>query len=126
MASRKLRQYFQASPIVIMMDQPIKKSMNKPKVAGRMVQWAIKLNQFDIEYHLRTAIKAQALADFITEFTLPDEENSIPEAERWTIQTDGSTAQGRGGVGVVITAHDGEELKYGVQLKFLATNNEAE
>ena len=31
-----------------------------------------------------------------------------------------------GGVGVVITTPNGEVLKYGVQLKFLATNNEAE
>ena len=36
-ASRKLRQYFQANPILVMTDQPIKKSMNKPKVVGRMV-----------------------------------------------------------------------------------------
>ena len=41
-----------------MMDQPIKKSMNKPKATRRMVQWAIKLSQFDIEYHPKTAIKA--------------------------------------------------------------------
>ena len=33
---------------------------------------------------------------------------------------------GKGRVGVVITAPDGEKLKYGVQLKFPATNNEAE
>ena len=72
-ASRKLRPYFQANPILVMTDQSIKKSMNKPEVAGKMVQWAIKLNQFDIEYHPRTAIKAQALADFIAEFTLLDE-----------------------------------------------------
>ena len=31
-----------------------------------------------------------------------------------------------GGVGVIITTPDGEVLKYGVQLKFSATNNEAE
>ena len=31
-----------------------------------------------------------------------------------------------GGVGVVIITHDEEILKYGVRLKFLATNNEAE
>ena len=55
-----------------MTDQSIKKSMNKPEAAGRMVQWAIELNQFDIEYHLRTAIKAQALADFVAEFTFLD------------------------------------------------------
>ena len=48
-----------------MMDQPIKKSMNKLEAVGRMVQWAIELSQFDINYHPRTAIKAQALVDFI-------------------------------------------------------------
>jgi len=52
-----------------MMDQPIQKAMNKPEAAGRMVQWAIELSQFDIEYHPLTAIKSQALADFIVEFT---------------------------------------------------------
>ena len=36
-ASRKLRQYFQANPILVMMDQPIKKSMNKPEATGRIV-----------------------------------------------------------------------------------------
>ena len=32
----------------------------------------------------------------------------------------------RGGIGVIITTPDGEMLKYGVQLKFSATNNEVE
>ena len=82
-----------------MTDQPIKKSMNKPEAAGRMVQWAIELSQFDIEYHPRTTIKAQALADFIADFTFPDEDNLTNEAERWTIQTDDSSAQKRGRVG---------------------------
>ena len=36
-ASRKLRPYFQANPILVMMDQPMKKSMNKPETVGRMV-----------------------------------------------------------------------------------------
>ena len=58
-----------------MMDQPIRKSMNKLEAAGRMVQWAIELSQFNIGYHPRIAIKAQALADFIAEFTLPDEDS---------------------------------------------------
>ena len=43
-ASCKLRQYFQANPILVMTDQPIKKSMNKPEAAGRMVHWAIELS----------------------------------------------------------------------------------
>ena len=108
-----------------MTDQPIKKSINKPKAAGRMVQWAIELSQFDIKYHPRTAIKAQALVDFIAEFTLPKDDNPTNETERWMIQTDGSSAQKRGGVGITIVTPDGEMLKYEVQLKFPATNNEA-
>ena len=52
MALRKIRPYFQANPIIVMTNQPIKKAMNKPEAAGRMVQWAIELSQFDIEYHL--------------------------------------------------------------------------
>jgi len=50
----------------------------------------------------------------------------MDKTERWTIQTDGSSAQMRGGVGVVITTPEGGTLKYRVQLKFPATNNEAE
>ena len=125
-ASRKLRQYFQANPILVMTDQPIRKSMNKPEAVGRMIQWAIELSQFDMEYLPRTAIKSQALADFIVEFTFPDEGSPVGDVKRWTIQIDGSSAQKRGGVGVMITTPDGEILKYGVRLRFRATNNEAE
>ena len=67
---------------MVMTDQPIRKPMNKPEAAGRMVQWAIELSQFNIEYHPRTAIKAQALVDFIVEFTPPNEENLSLEAKK--------------------------------------------
>ena len=123
-SSCKLRQYFQENPILVMTDQPIKKSMKQPEAAGRMIQWTIELSQFDIEYHRRTAIKAQALVDFIAES--PNEDRLTNEAGRWTIQIDGSSAQKRGGVEVIIITPDKEILKYGVQLKFPATNNEAE
>ena len=36
-ASRKFHPYFQANPIIVMTDQPIKKVMNKPKATGQMV-----------------------------------------------------------------------------------------
>ena len=81
-ASHKLRQYFQANPILVMTDQSIRKSMNRPEAAGRMIQWAIELSQFDIEYLPRTAIKAQALTDFIAEFTFIDEGSPTDDAKR--------------------------------------------
>ena len=67
--SRKLRPYFQAHPIVITTNQPIRKIMNKIDAAGRLIQWVIELGQFDIEYRTQVAIKAQVLANFIVEFT---------------------------------------------------------
>ena len=98
--------------------------MNKPEAVERMVQWAIELSQFDIEYHPKTAINAQALVEFIAEFTLPEDDNTTNKTEQWMIQTDGSSSQKRGGVGIIIVIPDGETLRYRVQLKFLVTNNE--
>ena len=112
-ASWKLRLYFQASPILVTTNQPIKKATNKPDATGRMVQWAVELSQFNVEYRPRTAIKAQVLVDFIAEFTMP-EDSPTDVAKSWTMQTVGSSAKGRGGVGVIITSPEGDALKYGV------------
>ena len=68
-ASRKLRHYFQVHVINVMTDHPLKKAMNKLEAAGWLIQWAVELSEFDIRYQPRNAIKAQALADFIAEFT---------------------------------------------------------
>ena len=69
------------------------------------------------------AIKAQTLADFIAEFTSPKHEDN--QEEHWTIHMDGSSTQKRGKASVVITSMEGDILRYGVQLKFPLTNNEA-
>ena len=97
--------------------------MSKPNAAGCMIQWAIELSQFDIEYRLRTVIKAQALADFIGEFTLPDLDQ---EAKYWTICTNGSSIAGLEGIGIIVTSPKKDVLKYGVQLQFPTMNNKAE
>ncbi|XP_074342823.1 uncharacterized protein LOC141680518 [Apium graveolens] len=42
--------------------------LHKPESSGRMLKWAVELGQFDLEYVPQTAIKGQALADFLLEF----------------------------------------------------------
>ena len=64
-ASRKLRHYFQAHVINVMTDHPLNKAMNKLEAAGRLIQCAVELSEFDIRYQPRHAIKSQALVDFI-------------------------------------------------------------
>ena len=89
-ASRKLRHYFQAHVINVMMDHPLKKAMNKLEAAGRLIQWDVKLSEFDIRYQPRNAVKAQALADFIAEFT-PNYDDScrMEDNKKWVIHVDG-------------------------------------
>ena len=122
-ASRKLCPYFQAHTIIVIMNQPLRKAMGRPDAAGRMIQWAVELSQFDVDYKLRTAIKAQALEDFVTEFTAVDQD---PKSDYWTVYTDGSAALGIGGVRVILFSPEKDVLKYGVQLPFPTMNNEAE
>jgi hypothetical protein len=68
-ATRRLRPYFQAHAIRVLTEYPSKKILQKPDLSGRLVNWAVELGEFDLEFYSRTAIKAQVLTDFITEFS---------------------------------------------------------
>jgi hypothetical protein len=43
--------------------------LNNREATGKIAKWAIELSMHDIVYKPRTAIKAQALSDFIAEWT---------------------------------------------------------
>ena len=60
---RKLRHYFQAHIINVLIDHPLKKAMNKLEASGKLIQWAIELSEFDVRYQPRNAIKAQVLVE---------------------------------------------------------------
>ncbi|XP_028112767.1 uncharacterized protein LOC114310867 [Camellia sinensis] len=68
MASRKLAHYFHAHTIVVLTEFPLKMLFEKADFTGRILKWAVELGQCDIKFRPRTAIKAQALADFVAEF----------------------------------------------------------
>ncbi|XP_030945651.1 uncharacterized protein LOC115970120 [Quercus lobata] len=123
-ASRKLRHYFQAHVINVMTDHPLKKAMNRLEAAGRLIQWVVELSKFDIRYQPRHAIKAQALADFIMEFTPGHDETE--GNDRWVVHVDGSSTKYAGGIGVVLQSPEGDKLRHKVRLQYQATNNEVE
>ena len=117
-ASRKLRHYFQAHVINVMTDHPLKKAMNKLEAAGRLIQWAVELSEFDIKYQPRHAIKAQALADFIAKFTPSCDDLEVVEDKKWIIHVDGLSTQHAGGIGIVLQSPEGDRLKYKVRLQY--------
>ena len=47
-AARKLKPYFQAHTIIVLIDQPLKRAISSLEAIGRMALWAIKLSEFDI------------------------------------------------------------------------------
>ena len=55
--SRKLKHYFQAHPISIYTEYPLKDILSKADLSGRLSKWSIELRQFDIKFSPRVAIK---------------------------------------------------------------------
>ncbi|XP_071714004.1 uncharacterized protein [Rutidosis leptorrhynchoides] len=77
--ARRLRRYFQAHPITILIDQPIRKLLYKPEISGRLTKWAIELGEHEIAYCARSAIKGQVMADYLAETATDMPEICDPE-----------------------------------------------
>lgn len=73
-SARRLCSYFQVHTIRILTDQPLRKGLHKLDTSGRLMQWLVKLSEFDIEYHPRAAIKGKAVVDFLDKFTFESAE----------------------------------------------------
>ncbi|XP_073041974.1 uncharacterized protein [Primulina eburnea] len=120
MTARRLRPYFLSHPIVVLTNSPLGRILTHSDMSGRLVKLTTELGECDIQYEPRTAIKAQALADFLAETMR--QENEDP----WKVYVDGSSSKDGSGVGVVLISPAGEEVKLAVRLDFRASNNEAE
>ncbi|GJX66956.1 reverse transcriptase domain-containing protein [Tanacetum coccineum] len=80
-ASKRLKRYFQAHPIIVVTDQPIQQVLSRPEVAGRLQKWSIELGEYAIHYRPRVSVKGQILADFIVERPEEDSPDTLMEVE---------------------------------------------
>jgi hypothetical protein len=69
MASRKLKHYIQAHRIKVPLAQPLEVLFHNSEAIGRIGKWATELNKFVVDFEHRSAIKSQALADFVAYWT---------------------------------------------------------
>ncbi|KAL6319224.1 hypothetical protein AAG906_013898 [Vitis piasezkii] len=126
-AAQKLRPYFQAHPVIVLTDQPLRNILHKPDLTGRMLQWAIELSEFGIEFQPRLSKKGQVMADFVLEYSRrPDQHHETSDQEWWTLRVDGASRSSGSGVGLVLQSPTGEHLEQAIRLGFFASNNEAE
>ncbi|GJX28566.1 reverse transcriptase domain-containing protein [Tanacetum coccineum] len=134
--TRRLRRYFEAHPVKVIIDQPINQILNKIKASGKLAKYVVQLGSYNIMFKPRNAVKGQVLADFKTE--TPDQESpelyfykpkTVPERDEtkeWTLFTDGASSVKGSGVGLVLIGPSGVEHTYSLRLTFDSTNNEAE
>ena len=91
MALRKLKQYFQAHHIKVLLAQPLDALFRNSEAIGRIRKWATELNEFVVDFKHRSSIKSQVLTDFIVDWTLVAFDTTLQFKEpNWTMHCDGA------------------------------------
>jgi hypothetical protein len=65
--SCKLSHYFQGHPIEVHTSSTLGEILNNWETTERIAKWAIELSMYNIVYEPQTAVKAQALSDFVAD-----------------------------------------------------------
>ncbi|RVW72331.1 Transposon Ty3-I Gag-Pol polyprotein [Vitis vinifera] len=125
--SQKLRPYFQAHPVVVLTDQPLRNILHKLDLTEKRLQWAIELSEYGIEFQPRLSMKGQVMADFVLEYSRRPTQHKEPHEEGWwTLRVDGASQTLGSRVGLLLQSSTGEQLEQAIRLGFPASNNEAE
>jgi hypothetical protein len=131
-ASRKLRHYFQGHPVKVVTDHPLETILRNPNVTGRVAEWAVELQPFEISFETTKVIKSKALAEFTTEWTdpfidePPEVESTLLGEEApgfWVMHFDDAFNLPGAGAGAVLTSPSRDKLFYAIQLCFLSTRS---
>ncbi|GJY03150.1 reverse transcriptase domain-containing protein [Tanacetum coccineum] len=96
--AKRLLRYFQVHPIAVITDQPIKKIISCPDVAGRLQKWSVMLGEDNITYRPRKSMKGQILTDFL----IKKSDEAPPDTP------------------------EGTKFTYALRFQFTASNNKAE
>jgi hypothetical protein len=75
LTARKLHHYFDDHKVIVVTGFPIWDILYNKEAIGIIAKWACELGAHDIEFRPRTAIKTQALVDFVSEWT----EQQVPD-----------------------------------------------
>jgi hypothetical protein len=81
---------------------PLGEVLRNRDAVGRISKWAVGLMGYEVKFVPRTAIKSQALANFIAEWTEVQAPTPEISDEYWTLYFDGSAMGPGAGAGVVL------------------------
>jgi hypothetical protein len=122
-ALRKLRHYFQGHLMKVVTDRPLETILSNPNFTGRVAEWAMELQPFEISFETIKVIKSKALAEFTTKWTDPFTDEP-PEAKStllgeeapclWVTHFDGAFNLPGVGAGAILTSPSGDKLYHAI------------
>ncbi|XP_021602946.1 uncharacterized protein LOC110608038 [Manihot esculenta] len=120
----------------------LKKILHRLETSGWMLAWSVEINPYCLEYRPRTAVKAQALANFIAECFFNEEQQEQskessssaegrdggqpPREFNWKLFMDGASNAGGSGARILLKGPEGLKVCYALRPEFIASNNMAE
>ena len=125
--TRKLQHYFQGHPIKVVSAYPLERVLRSPNSVGRVAEWNIELQAFQLEFNTTGVIKGAALTDFTAEWTdaptleLGEDRPTSSGSEApdgWVMYFDGAFTHQGAGAGGVLMSPTQDKLYYAVQLCF--------
>ena len=99
--ARRLRPYFDVHQIIVLTDLPLQSVMQSPDSSRRMMKYALELSGFGVQFQPRDAQKTQFLANFLVEYTEPQDKQD-GEKLVWILHVDGSSTSRGSGAGLVL------------------------
>ena len=126
MVTQNLLHYFTDHKVTVITSYPLGDIIHNRDATGRISKWALELMGHDMRYIPCTAIKSQALTDFVAEWIEVQLPTPDVTHEYWTMYFDRSIMVSGSGAGVVLISPDGSRLRYAICLHLSASNNAAE
>ena len=105
----------------------MERELRFPNSPGRVAEWNIELQAFQLEFSMTRVVKGAALADFVAEWTEAPgleagEDRPLSRGSEapdgWVMYFDGAFSRHGAGAGAVLISPTQDKLYYAVQLCF--------
>jgi hypothetical protein len=127
MVARMLRHYFEGYRIRVITNQPLNDLFTNKEASTRIIKWGTELSEYIVDFARRSAIKSQVLADFVVDWTLPNQNLDEKMLTPWVVQCDGTWCHKGVGISTVVTSPTGVVIRHATRLIFAkdehSTNN---
>lgn len=129
MASHELMPYFQAHPIIVIINHPMKTTLGSLNILGRMMKWAAILTKYDTQFKPQTTVKKEITASLLIELSvsLPSSRCEVQDFKiEWSFYVEGTSSEQGARAGIVCNTLDGIITQRAIKFEFPASNNEVE